>query len=70
MNSKKTAAERKFLRDMDKKAAVSEAEKERRATLKKTAKLRELRLAKEAAERAQEESEANKKTPSARTSEQ
>ena len=55
MKSKPSAAESKFLRDMDKKKALSEVEKERRATLKKTAKLRELRLAKEAAERAEEQ---------------
>lgn len=54
MTEKGTAAERKFFRDMDKKAALSEAEKLRKATLKKTAKLRALRLEKETAERAAE----------------
>jgi len=39
---------------MDKKAALSEAEKLRKATLKKTEKLRALRLEKEAVERAEE----------------
>ena len=61
MREKGTAAELKFVRDMDKKAALSEAEKLRRATLKKTEKLRALRLEKEAAERAAEE--ANPKKP-------
>ncbi|MBL4620503.1 MAG: hypothetical protein JKX88_10460 [Marinicaulis sp.] len=44
----------KFFREMEKKAAVSDAEKARKATLKKTEKLRELRLAKEAEDRAAE----------------
>ncbi|MEM8937251.1 MAG: hypothetical protein AAGC77_12665 [Pseudomonadota bacterium] len=43
MAEKGTAAEQKFFRDMDKKAALSEAEKLRKATLKKTAKLRAAR---------------------------
>lgn len=54
MTQKGTTAERKFFRDMDKKAALSEAEKLRKATLKKTAKLRALRLEKEAADRAEQ----------------
>ena len=61
-----TAAERKFFRDMDKKAALSEAEKFRKATLKKTEKLRALRLEKEAAERA-EQAKNPKKPPRKRT---
>lgn len=44
----------KFFRAMDRKAALSEAEKLKKATLKKTAKLRALRLAKEAEEHAAE----------------
>jgi len=56
-----TPAERKVFRDMDKKKALSEAEKLKAATLKKTAKLRALRLEKEAAERA--EAEANPISP-------
>lgn len=61
MNQKKTAAELKLFRTADKKAALSEAEKQRQATLNKTAKLRALRLEKEAAERAEEA--ANPKKP-------
>lgn len=56
-----TPAERKVFRDMDKKKALSEAEKLKQATLKKTAKLRAQRLEKEAAERA--EAEANPDSP-------
>ncbi len=41
----------KLFRTMDKKAAVSDAEKLKKETQKKTAKLRELRLAKEAEDR-------------------
>ena len=52
MTKKRTSNDDKFFRAMDKKAAVSDAEKLKQATLKKTAKLRELRLAKEAEERA------------------
>jgi hypothetical protein len=63
LNSKATAAERKLFRDLDKKSALSEAEKIREATLKKTAKLRALRLAKEAAERAEYKSPAKKTKP-------
>ncbi len=50
---------------MDAKAAVAEVEKEKRDTLRKTAKLRELRLAKEAEERAVEAEKPKKaaKTP-------
>lgn len=61
MKKEASPAERKFFRDMDKKAALSEAEKARQATLKKTAKLRAQRLEKEAAERA--EAAANPKKP-------
>lgn len=56
-----TPAERKVFRDMDKKKALSEAEKLKQATLEKTAKLRAQRLEKEAAERA--EAEANPGSP-------
>ncbi len=52
----------KFFREMEKKAAVSDAEKARKATLKKTEKLRELRLAKEAENRAVEAAKPAKKT--------
>ena len=48
-----TPAERKFILDRDKRAALAEAETERQATLQKTAKLRALRLAKEAAAQAE-----------------
>ena len=54
MINKVSAAENKVFRAMDKKAALSEAEKLRKATLKKTEKLRALRLEKEAIERAEE----------------
>ena len=48
-----TPAERKFILDRDKRAALAEAETARQATLQKTAKLRALRLAKEAAAQAE-----------------
>ena len=54
MSSDRTKIEQKLFRQMDKKAALSEAEKLRKATLAKTQKLRELRLAKEEAEKALE----------------
>ncbi len=54
MTTKKTGNDEKFFRALDKKAAVSEAETLKKANLKKTMKLRELRLAKEAEERAAE----------------
>ena len=66
MSSAKTAAERKFFREMDKKAALSEAEKARIATLNKTAKLRKLRLAKEAEELAEEATTPKKQTTPAK----
>ncbi len=47
---KNTAASRAY-RQVDAKAARAEHDKEKRDTLKKTAKLRELRLAKEAEDR-------------------
>lgn len=56
----------KFFREMEKKAAVSDAEKTRNATLKKTEKLRELRLAKEAEDRAAETAKPDKKTKAAK----
>lgn len=62
MDSKKAAKEERIFRTMDRKAAVSEAEKARKATLKKTEKLRELRLAKEAEDRAAEALKPKKKT--------
>ena len=52
MESKKSAAALKHFRAMEKKKALSEAEQAKKAVQKKTAKLRELRLAKEAEERA------------------
>ena len=54
VTKQRTGNDEKFFRAMDKKAAVSDAEKLKKATLKKTAKLRELRLAKEAEDRAAE----------------
>ena len=54
MTKQRTGNDDKFFRAMDRKAAVSDAEKLKKATLKKTAKLRELRLAKEAENRAAE----------------
>lgn len=45
-------AQNKAYRQIDAKAAVAEAEKEKRDALKKTARLRELRLTKEAEDRA------------------
>lgn len=50
--SSKTAS--KAYRQVDAKAAMAEHEKEKRDALKKTARLRELRLAKEAEDRAAE----------------
>lgn len=52
MPSYKTGNDDKFFRAMDKKAAVSDAEKLKAENLKKTEKLRQLRLAKEAEDRA------------------
>lgn len=54
LSSKKSNAHDKVFRQVDAKAAVAEHEKEKRDTLRKTAKLREQRLAKEAEERAAE----------------
>ena len=51
----------KFLREMEKKKAVSDHEKARRAKQKNTERLRELRLAKEAEEAAAEEANPTKK---------
>ncbi len=51
----------KFSKEMEKRAAVSDVEKARRATQKKTETLRELRLAKEAEERAAAEAKPKKK---------
>lgn len=62
MVSKKTSAEERVFRTMDRKAAVSEAEKARKAVLKKTEKLRALRLAKEEEDRAAEALNPKKKT--------
>lgn len=62
MVSKKEAAESRVFRTLDRKAAVSDAEKARRATLKKTEKLRALRLAKEAEDLAAEALKPKKKT--------
>lgn len=55
----------KFFREMEKKAAVSDAEKARKATLKKTERLKELRLAKEAEDRAAEAANPSKKKKAA-----
>jgi hypothetical protein len=52
MASKKTSAEERVFRTMDRKAAVSDAEKARKVVLKKTENLRALRLAKEAEDKA------------------
>ena len=52
MSSKKSNAHDRVFRQVDAKAAVAEHEKEKRDTLRKTAKLREQRLAKEAEDRA------------------
>jgi hypothetical protein len=52
MAASKSNAYSKVFREVDAKAALAEHEQEKRAALKKTAKLRELRLAKEAEERA------------------
>ena len=54
MAASKSNAYSKVFREVDAKAALAEHEQEKRAALKKTAKLRELRLAKEAEERANE----------------
>lgn len=54
MSSQRTGNDDKFFRAMDRKEAVSDAEKLKKATLKKTEKLREQRLAKEAEDRAAE----------------
>lgn len=61
MDSSKVAIASKIFSDMDKKASLSDAEKARNAALKKTARLRELRLAKEAEERAAEALKPKKK---------
>lgn len=50
---------------MEKKAAVSDAENARKATLKKTERLRELRLAKEAEDRAAKAANPRKKKKAA-----
>ena len=63
VTKQKTGNDDKFFRALDKKAAVSEAQKLKKATLKKTAKLRELRLAKEAEERAAQAENAAVKKP-------
>ena len=52
MASGKSTARDKVFRQVDAKAALAEHEKEKRDTLRKTAKLREQRLAKEAEDRA------------------
>ncbi len=62
MAAKKTSAEERVFRTMDRKAAVSDAEKARKAVLKKTEALRALRLAKEAEDRAAEALKPKKKT--------
>ena len=54
MTTNKTGNDEKFFRALDKKAAVSEAKTLKKAALIKKAKLRELRLAKEAEESAAE----------------
>ena len=48
-----TPAERKFILDRDKRAALAEAETARQVTLQKTARLRALRIAKETAAQAE-----------------
>lgn len=58
----------KFFREMEKKAAVSDVEKAKRAKDKKTASLRELRLAKEAEDRAAEAAQPTKKPKAKRKS--
>ncbi len=62
MSSKKSGAESRVFATMDRKAAVSEAEKAKRAVQKKTETLRALRLAKEAEDRAAEALKPKKKT--------
>lgn len=52
LTSFKSQSASKFFREMDKRAAVSDAEKARLAKLEKTAGLKLLRLDKEAADRA------------------
>jgi len=59
--SSKSQPSSKFLREMEKRAALSDVEKKRKATLKKTEKLRALRLAKEAEDRAIEAAKPPKK---------
>ena len=52
MSTPKTNAANRAYRQIDAKAAVAEHEKEKRDALKKTERLRELRLAKEAEDKA------------------
>jgi hypothetical protein len=60
--SKKPDVATKAFREIGKKAAVSDAAKTRDATLKKTARLRGLRLAHEAVERAAQPAKSKKQT--------
>lgn len=56
----------KLFKEMEKKAALSDVEKARKATLKKTENLRALRLAKEAEDCAAEAAKPSKKKRTAR----
>ncbi len=56
----------KFAREMEKRMAVSDAEIARKATFKKTEKLKELRLAKEAEDRAAGTGKSKKQTKAAK----
>ncbi|MEE2692245.1 MAG: hypothetical protein VX640_11970 [Pseudomonadota bacterium] len=60
MNSQKTSPADKHFREQDKKNAVAEHEKEKRAIQAKTERLRALRLAKEAEDRAEAAKSPNK----------
>lgn len=62
MSKKEIDARLKLVRDQDKKAASSEATQRRDAVLRKTDKLRSLRLEKEAAERLENKDKPAKKT--------
>lgn len=68
LSARKSNAHDKVFRQVDAKAALAEHEKEKRDTLKKTAKLREQRLAKEAEDRAADAQKPKKlaKTPKKR----
>jgi len=60
MSTPKTNTANRAYRQIDAKAALAEHEKEKRDALKKTARLRELRLAKEAEDRAADASKEKK----------